>query len=268
MLAALHSEPGRLTSVPANMVEPFLRQAPVALLQPLGFGADLIERLELFGLKAVGHLLYLSERHLTAQFGREGNRLFSFLHPPADEPPIPHYDPRVAEATFDFDWPVFEPHELQPALRLLLERLFSRLRGHNIRHLEVRLKGRQDHNRVASRILIDPAHQFPTLHRAAEALLHQAMTQQMSNANAVHRAAVSRKTTVPSGRAVQSLTLILSGITQRSPEQIQLFAKKPDLHHIAKAADQKFPGKLVRPIQTHADPFFPEEEYRFEPVAR
>jgi hypothetical protein len=32
--------------------------------------------------------------------------------------------------------------------------------------------------------------------------------------------------------------------------------------------ESRFPGKLTRPVRAHADPFFPEEEYRFEPVAR
>lgn len=239
------------------MIEPFLRQAPVALLERLGFDRNLIERLELFGLKAIGLLLHLTERHLNAQFGSEGNKLFDFLHPPESDPPVPNYNTLVVEASFDFEWPVFEPRDVQPVLRMLLERLLCQLRGRSARHIEIRLTGRHGRMREANRLLKDPCHRSELLFRAADSLLRQALAQ---------RPAKPQK--APSGRAVQSISLILSGITERSLQQAELFERTPKVQTATRSASLRFPGKLVRPIQTHANPFFPEEEYRFEPVAR
>lgn len=257
MLAALHSGPGRTTRVPQTMTEPFLQQAPVALLGSLGFGNDLIEKLLLFGLKAVGHLLYLTKHHLSAQFGKEGEKLFVFLHPPKSESPIPNYNPRIAETSFDFDWPVFEPHELQPALRILLERLLSRLNGQNVRYIEIRLQGRHGRVRETSLILKDPCSHFSLLFRAAKSLLQRALAQDSS-----------RQQAMSCGQAVESISLILSGITEQLTQQAELFARQPKIHTIAKSANFRFPGKIVRPIQIDTNPFFPEEEYRFEPIVR
>ena len=47
-----------------------------------------------------------------------------------------------------------------------------------------------------------------------------------------------------------------------------MFAEKPGVETLVDAANTRFPGKLQRPVLTHAPPFFPEEEYRFEPISR
>ena len=198
MLAGVHSDPGRLTSVPSSMVGPFLRQAPVSLLAEVGFSRDLSERLELFGLKAIAHTLCLTRRQLIAQFGSEGGSLFTFLHPEDTEPPIPNYEPQVIDAEHDFEWPVFEPGDLLPVLQHLLEQLVSRLQGRGACHLEVRLRGRdQDRNRTTSRVLKDSTSQLPLLYNAASTLLHHALVQKTSRSGAV-----------PCGRGVENLTVV------------------------------------------------------------
>ncbi len=258
LLAAVHSDPGRLTSIPSNMIGPFLRQAPVSLLTEVGFSRDLSERLELFGLKAIAHALFLSRRQLVAQFGIEGGSLFTFLHPKDTEPPIPNYRPQVIDAEYDFEWPVFEPGDLLPVLQHLLEQLVSRLQDRGARHMEVRLRGRNhDRDRVASRVLKDSTSQLPLLYSAARTLLHQTIEQKTSHPSSV-----------PCGRGIENLTVVLSGLTLPSPVQTLMFAEKPGVETLVDAANTRFPGKLQRPVLTHAPPFFPEEEYRFEPISR
>lgn len=258
MLAAVHSDPGRLTSIPSGMIEPFLRQAPVSLLTEVGFSRDLSERLELFGLKAIAHTLFLTRRQLTAQFGPEGESLYIFLHPKNTEPPIPNYEPQVIEAEYDFEWPVFEPGDLLPVLQHLLEQLLSHLQGRSARHMEVRLRGRNhDRTRVSSRVLKNPTSQLPLLYNTAHTLLHQALSQNTSHSSSV-----------PCGRGVETLTITLSGLTLPTPVQTMLFAEKPGVETLIDAARTRFPGKLQRPVLTHPTPFFPEEEYRFEPISR
>lgn len=252
------------TNVPAHMIEAFLRQAPVALLETLRFDPDLIERLGLFGMRAVHHAIHVTKRQLQAQFGREGVRLYELLHPVATEPPVAHFDPSILDASHDFDWPVFEPGEIQPVLHHLLAQLATRLDGRSTRHLEIVLHGRSQKNRSASRILKEPTARLDILRNVADTLLHLALT----GANGSRRAKSPNEKS-PSGRSVQKLSITCSGLTELPGRQAQLFAQRTDLMpSLVRSMESRFPGKLTRPVRAHADPFFPEEEYLFEPVAR
>ena len=250
MLAAAYSYPGRQTSIPSGMVMPFLQQAPLSLLGQVGFSPEIIERLELFGLKAIAHVTTLTRRHLSAQFGAEGEELFQFLHPEEEEEgDIPHYRPSVLSVQYEFEWPVFEPADLQPVLLHLLEQLLSELAGRSARHMSLCLKGRSRHqDRETSRILKDATSRPHILASVANTLLQQTLA----------------------GRsmAVSSLVVELSGLSLPPPVQSLLFRQKADIDPVARVMDVRFPGKLTRPIQSHADPFFSEEEYRFESVCR
>lgn len=258
MLAAAYADAGAVTQVPAHMVTAFLRQAPIGLLATLRFDPDLIERLGLFGMRAVHHAIHLTRRQLQAQFGHDGVRLFELLHPVNTEPPVAHFDPCVIDTVHDFDWPVFEPGEIQPVLHHLLAQLVTRLDGRSVRHIEILLRGRSPHPRRASRILKEPAARFDVLRNVTDTLLHMALT----GANAPGKQ-------VPVGRSVQRLRLTCSGLTEVPGQQAQLFAQRTDLlPALVRSMESRFPGKLTRPVRAHADPFFPEEEYRFEPLAK
>lgn len=256
MLAAAHSEVGRRTTIPSGMTVPFLRQAAIDLLLKVGFTEDMVERLHLFGLRAIGHILPLTRRQLVAQFGPEGGRLHAFLHPSQPERPVSHYDPRTLSAGHDFEWPVFEPGQLLPIVHQLLGQLVQRLCGRAALHLQVRLLGRDRHRvRESGRLLKEPVSGLGTLQLAVDGLLTQALEQPATPRGGI-----------PGGRSVERLVVVLSGLTELPPQQTSLFRSKATLDTLARRLEVRFPGKLVRPVQTHADPFFPEEEYRLEPV--
>jgi len=67
--------------------------------------------------------------------------------------PVALFDPCVLCVSHDFDWPVFEPGELQPVLHHLLAQMVTRLDGRCAHHVEIVLHGRSTRNRSASRIL-------------------------------------------------------------------------------------------------------------------
>ena len=256
VLAAAYSKPGEVTQIPSHMTTAFLRQAHVSLLQCVGFSEDLIQRFLLFGLKAIQHLVELTQRHLSSQFGKEGMQLFQFLHPPEKESPVPNYDPQVIDADFDFDNPAFEPAQLEPVVPHQVERLVALLQGKPARHIELHLKertspteGQRRRERRAGHILKDPTAQTERLCAAAQYLLRQTIEDP------------SRPTV-----GIDTMSIILSSLTQPHSVQTDLFAKKPTLLPLFKNMGQQFPGKLLRPTFNHADPFFPEESYRFEPV--
>lgn len=250
-LAAAYADPGSVTTVPGPMVTAFLRQAPVDLLETLRFDVDLVESLRLFGMRAIHHAIHVTRRQWQAQFGAEGVRLFELLHPVACEPPVAAFDPRVLVTAHDFDWPVFEPAQLQPVLHHQLQQMVTRLDGRSARHLSIVLRGRGGAERAAQRILKEPTSQFDLLRPAADTLLLQALT------------------TGRGGRSVQRLSVTLSGLTDVPLRQSGLFSssRTDRLPGLIRAMESRFPGKLTRPVRAHADPFFPEEEYRFQPVA-
>ena len=219
MLAAAYAETGSksgssgsVTSVPAHMIGAFLRQAPVALLETLRFDPDLIERLGLFGMRAVHHAIHITRRQLHAQFGSEGVRLFELLHPVDTEPPVALFDPCVLCASHDFDWPVFEPGELQPVLHHLLAQMVTRLDGRCAHHVEIVLHGRSTRNRSASRILKEPTARLDVLRATAETLLHLVLT-----------GATSCRQQVPASRSVHRLSITFSGLTEVPGRQTRLF---------------------------------------------
>jgi hypothetical protein len=256
MLATAYSKPGQITTVPEPMIGQFLRQVPIERLQSLCFSADLVERLHLFGLKAVGHIFGLTKRQLMAQFIDEGRRLFDLLHPDDMEPPVGNYDRRTLQADYEFDWPVFEPGDLQPVLKKLLKDLIEGLGELSTRHLEVRLHHRRHEDRFAHRILKDPTRSLHTLGTIGETLLMQAL---LSNGAGVKRP--------PTGRSVDRVSVTMSGLTRVASVQAELFRQRPELKPVVLRVESRFPGKLVRPVHAHANPFFPEEEYRLVPIA-
>lgn len=251
LLAAAYADPGSVTTVPEPMIAAFLRQAPVDLLATLRFEAELIERLRLFGMRAVHHAIHLTRRQWQAQFGSEGVRLFELLHPDRAEPSVAAFDPCVLQVWHEFDWPVFEPAELQPVLHHLLAQLIAQLDGRSARHLSITLAGRAGARRSSERILKEPTSRFDVLRNVADTLLHLALT------------------TDTGGRSVQRLSITCSGLTEVPSRQAGLFdsPRTDSLPGLVRTIEARFPGKLTRPVRAHADPFFPEEEYRFQPVA-
>ena len=252
MLAAAYSETGRTTTIPHGMVPAFLRQAPLLLLQKVGFGQEMIDRLEMLGLQFIGHLLHLTRRQMTAQFGPEGSDLFAFLHPPNHPPPVPNYQPQGLSAGYDFEWPVFEPADLVPVLHQLLLQLVEDLSGKSARHLEIRLRGR-GRIRQAGRLLKDPTHRPDIIHQVADALLQGELSQKTY-------------TSIPCGMGVERITVVLSGLVSLPPQQMSMFTHRPDLRPLTQNMDRRFPGKLLKPVQAPTEAFFPEDEYRLETV--
>jgi len=252
MLAAAYSETGQTTSIPHGMESAFLRQAPVLLLQKVGFGQEMIDRLELLGLRTIGYLLHLTRRQVMAQFGPEGSDLFAFLHPPHPPTPVPNYQPQGLSAKYDFDWPVSEPADLVPVLHQLLLQLVEELAGKSARHLEIRLRGRGV-IRQAGRLLKDPTHRPDILHHVADTLLKSELSQETSSS-------------IPCGMWVERMTVVLSGLVALPPQQMSMFSLRPDLRPLTQNMNRRFPGKLLKPVQAPTEAFFPEEEYRFEAV--
>ena len=81
------------------------------------------KRLTLFGLDNLERIGRLTRRHLTAQFGEEGEKVYDLLDPQREDPLIFPFRPAPAVVRFlDFETEAIEPAEILPALLVLLTR--------------------------------------------------------------------------------------------------------------------------------------------------
>ncbi len=122
MLAALGAHSGEVVRVDRDAAERFVATTPVKRLAGLGIEVELIERLELFGLRTVGAVSRLSRRQLRAQFGPDGSALHEMLHPEGPDAPVPVFQPpQNVLVRHRFEDRVREPGEILPVLELLVD---------------------------------------------------------------------------------------------------------------------------------------------------
>ena len=119
------------TAVPGRLdIYEDANDAPTSALMhitELQFDSRDIERLRLFGLDTIGKLRNLTARHLHAQFGQRGSRLYHFLHD-NDAAPLPYYvpPPSIVESE-RFDEPCREPGQVMQALEQCVARACAQL---------------------------------------------------------------------------------------------------------------------------------------------
>lgn len=243
MLAATQAGFGEITTVSFRDTPAFLRRCPVTAVEAIGFDTRMIERLQLFGIRTIWALERLTRRHLFSQFGREGERLFWFLHPEKGNGAVPYYEWNLIERVHDFDWPIREPGEAMKVVPMLLEELTQALDGKWATRLEwtVRDAGRK---RTTSRILKEATANTGTLERVCAVLASEVMT----------------------GQEISGLAITLGGLTPAPVIQTELFFRRTGIERVIEAMKRQFPGQLVRAVIVHPDAFFPEDEARLDPI--
>lgn len=242
-LAAWKAAPGRIICIEKKHEASFLSRVPTDALSEVGFFEEIAERLCLFGYENLNTLRELTRRHLTAQFGEEGDRLFDFLHPAPKR--VSFYSPPPSvTVTRDFERPVREPGPLQKALKERSETLVERLEGKSCQHLTVRLSGR-DQERETSRVLREPVASPGPLYRTGSTLLTKALTADIE---------------------VRSLILEGGGLESASGSQKTLFQERPRLKTAIATIQEKCSDALCR-IRRNEGAVFREDRYTFEPVA-
>lgn len=243
LLAAWKATPGRIICIEDRYEASFLSRTPTDALSEVGFSEEIVERLSLFGYENVESLKALTKRHLSAQFGEEGGRLYEFLHP--DVSRVSFYSPPpTVRVSRDFERDVREPGPLQEALEEMSEALHGRLDGKACQHLSVRLTGRHE-NQEASRILREPVARSSPIYRAASILLKRAL-----------KAGISVRTLEVKARALRSA----------SGTQGHLFRNRPALKSAIATIQEKHSDTLYR-VDQNEGAVFEEDRFTYEPVA-
>ncbi len=252
MLAAMRTASGNVVSVRAHHVRAFLDRFEIERLAEIrGFGAagdvpsfseDVIEQLPLFGFDTLGAALGLAHRHLKAQFGEDGDRLYWLLHPD-DTESMPLYQPPPAiRRAYEFDQPCSEPGEMLPALEFILKQAAAELKENGAQRVKVTLHDRLRPSIFACRVLPEPSSDPRRLFGTIKTLLGGLLD---------------------SGCRVQAVELELTSLRAARPAQQSLFFTRPAAAKAAEAVHRRYPDAIRRPATT-PDAVFEEERSRLE----
>lgn len=244
LLAAMRAAPGNVLALRPQHQLNFLSRFPVDRIEELGFEIDMIEQLSLLGFDTLGAAHRLSLKHLKAQFGKEGEKLFELIHP-EDDPAVSIYQPpRVIRESYDFDWPCTEPHELLQILDHLVDRLATAMRSEKCRRLQIAARiYRNDKPLFASRVLVEPINGTKPLLNAAHILINKILFR---------------------GIQIEALSIEAGALRTASPTQTTLFRQRPSLLKAVKAVHHRFPGAIKQAV-VEPGVLFSEDEVRFEP---
>lgn len=243
-LAALRAARGNTLDVAPEHLTGFQKQFPLSLLPGLGYAPEFVHRLGLFGYHTLFGAASLSRRHLKAQFGDAGARLYDALHP-GEERPIPLFQPPPAvTGTFDFDLPAREPGDLLPVLERLAEDAAGRLGARQCRRVRLTLSLHGSPDPVfACRVLPEAVADARRILQTAKTLL---------------------TTLMAPGREIDTVTLELGALQPRRFVQVSLFRERPSVFDVARMVGLRFPGALLRAVvRPHV--FFEEDACTFEP---
>jgi hypothetical protein len=244
LLAAIRAAPGNVLAVRPQHQLNFLRHFPIERVDELGFDVDMIEQLVLLGFDSLGAAHRLSFKHLKAQFGEEGEKLFELIHP-EDDPAVPIYQPpRVIRETYDFDWPCTEPHELLRILDHLVGRLNTAMQSEKCRRLQIAARTYGGGAPLfVSRVLIEPISGLKPLLNAAQILIHKILFR---------------------GIQIDMIAIEAGALRSANPTQTTLFRQRPSLMKAVGAVHKKYPGSIKQAI-VEPGILFSEDEVRFEP---
>ncbi len=227
-IAAARTHDGHFLEIAPRGVRTFLRASPVSTLCDLGFPEEMVERLTLFGLDNLERIRQLTRRHLTAQFGADGEALHDLLDLQKTDPPIAVYRPSPAILCFvDFENDVIEPADILPALQHLVSEARDALEGLVTSRITLETTGKSEGaNRICSAVLKSGTSDAGILFRAAERRLKKNWPQ----------AAISR------------IRLILGALGYARHHQGALFFQRPDVQTAVRRVHRRYPNALLRVV--------------------
>lgn len=197
LAAAGSVAPGQVCTIATGTEARFLDPLPAELLP---VEADVIFRLRLLGLEAIGDIAALSSPELQSQFGFLGNRLWQLANGIDDEPLRPRRPAETLWERFSFETPVGGIEVMIAVARQLLSRLHLRLSGRAARELMLQaelVSGRGWERSIVLREAISETERLDFVLRTA-----------LQNA--------------PPPNAVRDLGLRLSGLTGETGKQLGL----------------------------------------------
>ena len=243
-LAALRAAPGNTLLLQDKHTAAFLERFETSQLLAMDFEQEMLEQLELLGYKTLKGVSTLSRRHLNAQFGKEGDRLYVLVHPEKEKPVSLFTIPPSIERMQECDDPCSEPGELWPIIEHLVDEAGAALLDQRCQRISLSfLCHKETEPRRRSRILSEPIGKRQSLLNASRILMNSILTERLE---------------------VEAVSLSLGTLKNPAPRQHTLFRERPSVFTAVRAVHKRFPGILKRAvIQTGT--LFLDEAVSFEP---
>ncbi len=232
--AALRSARGHVLQIRARRWAPFLHRFGVERLAELDFSEDMLEQLRLFGYATLDNVLRLSGRQMEAQFGEEGKRLYTMLHPePGDRIPL-YIPPPCVEEWYEYeDRVAAEPSMLEPVLSKLIEQAVDQLGVYRCQRIRVGIDPEGVcEPRWAERVISTPRRASDSLFRLAIPLMGHLLEP---------------------GLEVNRLGIQLGSLRPPSLRQAALFDERPAVLGAVRNVHRRYPGFIRRAVlEEHA----------------
>src|SRR4030088_2979596 len=137
-VAARMVTPGATQVVPASETEAFL--APLSVRHLLLLEPDVLQRMELLGLRTIGDLAALPFSAVQAEFGPSGAQAWRLAHGKDTEPVVARPFSASVQAGLRFDDPLGSVDAVMAAIDQLLAHTFSQpaLQGRSVRQVRLR----------------------------------------------------------------------------------------------------------------------------------
>lgn len=237
LLGALRAAEGNVLGIRERHVRAFLDRFELARLAELDFSELILEQLPLFGFDTLGAAFGLAHRHLKAQFGDEGVRLFRLLHPDDDDPMSLYKPPPAIRRAYEFDHPCSEPGDILPAFEFILRQAAAELKDHGAQRVKVTLHDRLRPSAFTCRVLAEASNDRRRLFNTVKTLIGGMLGP---------------------GCRIQAIELELGSLRAMQGSQGSLFFQRPAAEKAVRAVHRRYPDALRRPV-TRRDAVFEEE---------
>lgn len=244
LLAALRAAEGNILAIRKQHVKNLLDRIEMSRLTALDFSEEIIEQLPLFGFDTLGSVLGLAPRHLQAQFGEEGLRLYRLIHPDEGASLSLYTPPPAVSRAYEFDLPCSEPGELLPALEFLTRQAAAELKDSGAQRVKIKLHDRLRPSAFTCRVLPEASNDPRRLFNTAKILLGRMLDR---------------------NSRVQALELELGSLRNLQAAQGSLFFRRPTTEKAVRAVHRRYPDALRRP-SIHPDAVFEEDRFSLEPL--
>lgn len=247
-LASIRAGAGELLAVPANEVESFHDDFPVAWLEEAGFSIDCVDGLQMLGCETLGAARAMSERHLTLAWGDEGLRVHRLLHP-EDATSIPLFHPAPSINThFTLFTPCHDAPYVIPTVHRLVQKAHAKLKENIVGQVRLVLHLEGHPPERTARLLTHPTARLDALVRFAEQLTEDLFV----------------RITEEKGRVgVEKVELELAGLLTGDMIQMSLFDRRlREVKEAVSKVHRRYPRALKKSV-VRDGAHFHEDRYSY-----
>ncbi|NBB86364.1 MAG: hypothetical protein GVY12_09150 [Bacteroidetes bacterium] len=275
LLAAASAEKGRLAVV--SQAQVFLHRTAARVLTHLSVSHEIVDRLQLFGLRTLAEVAELSRRQLLKQFGEDG-LIVNELLAPHDEPCMAAYTPPpTVAACVSID--ALAGDDLWSGLEEAVRRVATELGGRTTQRVLLAIgfrEGAVPPSEAYDRDTVAPAHLNQRIGSpgpivAARRILHEPVADEGTLWRTIRHLCADRlqqdggsPSAAPQAQ-VTDLFVELASLAEPEATQGALFAEREEARKAIEAMEVQHPGALLQ-LRERSTGFFPEERYELVPA--